>query len=245
MLLSIQEAIRAYPKENFGDIVQAAEEVRKLILMRFPLEAWPDMPLEDYALGQENSENTFCRWMEFKSPHLGSMQGGSARKLIIYKHKDKPGWYHNSAYKNEQEAWLAVRGAFIKAFQLARAGDFNSIDELEAFRGGPALRLKTLHLYFPEDILPVYSLIHIKHFLQLLGQTEQGGRDWEVVGLNRSLLAALKEIPTLEGWNTLELIHLLYQWADPRESKRIVKIAPGENAQFWQDCLRGGYICVG
>ena len=37
----------------------------------------------------------------------------------------------------------------------------------------------------------------------------------------------------------------LYQWADPRESRRIVKIAPGEKAMFWDDCLQHGYICVG
>jgi len=31
----------------------------------------------------------------------------------------------------------------------------------------------------------------------------------------------------------------------PRDSVRLVKIAPGENACFWGDCLTGGYICVG
>jgi len=244
-ILPIQEAIKAYPKESDSDFVKAAEEERKAILQRFPLEAWQDMPLENYAVGQEKSDDTFCRWMEFKTRHLGSIRGGSARKLIIYKHKGKPGWYHDPAYRNEQEAWQAVRGAFVKAFELAKAGDFNRIDELEPLRGGPALRLKVLHLYFPNDILPVYSSAHIQHFLQLLGQTEKEGRDWEVVRLNRSLLAALRKIPELEGWSTVELMRFLYHWADPRDSRRIVKIAPGENAQYWQDCLSGGYICVG
>ena len=29
---------------------------------------------------------------------------GSSRKLIIYKHKDKPGWFFDPQYKDEQEA---------------------------------------------------------------------------------------------------------------------------------------------
>ena len=28
-------------------------------------------------------------------------------------------------------------------------------------------------------------------------------------------------------------------------AKRIVKIAPGHNGQFWDACRDGGYICVG
>lgn len=32
---------------------------------------------------------------------------------------------------------------------------------------------------------------------------------------------------------------------EPGASRRIVKIAPGHDANYWQDCLEGGYICVG
>ena len=28
-------------------------------------------------------------------------------------------------------------------------------------------------------------------------------------------------------------------------AKRIVKIAPGHNAKFWDECLKEGFICVG
>jgi 5-methylcytosine-specific restriction protein B len=247
--LSLQEALKAYPKENNIDSVRAAEEERQLVLQRFPLEDWPVMPLENYALGQEKSEDTFCRWMEFKSLHLGSIRGGSARKLIIYKHKDKPGWYYDPAYKNEQDAWQAVRGAFVKAFKLAKEGDYNSIDELEPLQSGPALCLKVLHLYFPNDILPIYSKIHLLHFLRLLGQKEEELKEWEkkweVVRLNCSLLAILRKIPEFEGWSTVEIMRFLYQWNDPRDSRRIVKIAPGTDAIYWPECLSGGYICVG
>ncbi|HET8626604.1 MAG TPA: hypothetical protein VFL91_04265 [Thermomicrobiales bacterium] len=32
---------------------------------------------------------------------------------------------------------------------------------------------------------------------------------------------------------------------EPTSSRRIVKIAPGENARLWEECRAGGYICVG
>lgn len=243
--LSFQEAIKKYPRETFAESYQATVEERAAILKRFPLESWKDLPLEAYALGQENSEENFCRWMEFKSPHLGSIRGGAARKLLIYKHKNKPGWYFDPVYRNEQDAWQAIKGSFIKAFQLAESGDFESIDNLEPLRGGPALKLKVLHLYFPDDILPVNSKAHILHFLSLLKITETKGQDFEVIRLNRALLAALKEKPELKDWNTGEMMRFLYRWADPRDARRIIKIAPGDNAQFWDECLRGGYICVG
>lgn len=67
-----------------------------------------------------------------------------------------------------------------------------------------------------------------------------------MVQLNRTLLAALREKPELKDWHTVEMMRFLYQWADPREARRqVIKIAPGENAQFWDECLKGGYICVG
>lgn len=243
--LSIQEAVKKYPRETFAERYQAAVEEREAILKNFPLEAWKYMTLEDYALGLEDNKDNFCRWIEFKSHHLGSIRGGSARKLLIYKHKNKPGWYFDPAYRNEHEAWQAIRSAFVKAFQLAESGDFESIDNLEPLRGGPALKLKVLHLYFPDDILPVNSKAHILHFRSLLKSSEIKGQDSEILRLNRALLAALREKPELKDWHTGELMRFLYQWADPREARRIIKIAPGENAQYWDDCLKGEYICVG
>ncbi|MFI0480870.1 hypothetical protein [Actinomadura sp. 9N215] len=38
----------------------------------------------------------------------------------------------------------------------------------------------------------------------------------------------------------------LYSWADPRpKATTVLKVAPGENAAYWDECLAGGYICIG
>ena len=203
------------------------------------------MTLERYALGQDDSSDTFCRWIEFGTPHLGSIKGGSAFKLIIFKRCGRPGWHFPSEFRDEQAAWRAVRDDFVKAFDAAAAGDWNAVDGLPALRTGPALRVKTLHVYFPGDLLPIGSLAHLRHFLARVGAAEAGLSGHQVVLMNRALLAELRSVPALADWSTNELERLLYHWADPREARRILKIAPGENARFWPDCLAGGYICVG
>jgi 5-methylcytosine-specific restriction protein B len=183
--------------------------------------------------------------MEFRARKLGGIGGGSSRKHIIYKRKSASGWYFPSQYRDEHEAWAHVRAGYLGAFEKAREGDWGAIDDIEALRSGPALRLKTLHVYFPHDILSIYSKPHLQHFLGLFGRPEATEHTDDVVRLNRALLATLRETPELREWSTVELMLLLYSVADPRETHRIVKIAPGENARYWPDCLKGGYICVG
>jgi 5-methylcytosine-specific restriction protein B len=52
-------------------------------------------------------------------------------------------------------------------------------------------------------------------------------------------------VPELAGLSTQELGFFVYHWNDPRTSMKVVKIAPGELAKYWEDCRKNGYICVG
>jgi hypothetical protein len=107
--------------------------------------------LERYALGLSTHRDTFCKLLEFETPELGSIRGGSARKLLIYKHKDKPGWYFDPTYPDVESAWRAVREAFVQAFSLAEAADWAAIDALAPLRSGAALRVKAVFCYAPRD----------------------------------------------------------------------------------------------
>ena len=241
---SLDADFAARSRPELAEGVRLAEEERNEVLRRFPRDRWAAMTLEEYAIGHDRSESSFCRWMEFNTLNLGSMRGGNARKLIIYKRRDDPGWYFPKMFDDEQTAWEHLRRDFIRAFELADTGAWDEIDELETLSLGPALKLKTLHLYFPEGILPVYSSQHLRRYLRLLGRTDlpQAG---SAVGLNRALLAVLGERPELEDWSGQERMRLLYRWSDPRGASRVYKIAPGENGKFWEECLAGGYICKG
>lgn len=241
---SLEDALATFDRVSRAEQFRDAEEQRAAILERFPLDSWPQLALEDFALGQQGREDTYCRWVEFRSKKLGSMSGGSARKLIIYKHKKKPGWFFSDdEYKDEHEAWEAVRAGFVQAFQLAKENDWSEIDDIPALRIGPALRTKTLHIYFPQEVLPVYSLSHIKHFLGKLSVPIEKG--YSTVRHNRKLLDKLKDDDRFSDWSTTEIASFLYHWSHPQKAPKIRKIAPGEGARFWDDCLKDGFICVG
>ena len=68
-----------------------------------------------------------------------------------------------------EEAWTAVRSGFVEAFELADAGHWEEIDKVPALQGGPALITKTLHIHFPDEVLPISSHTHLLHFLHALG----------------------------------------------------------------------------
>jgi 5-methylcytosine-specific restriction protein B len=226
--------------------VKQAEELRQEILSRFPLANWPNMPLERYALGQADQDETYSQWLEFKSVPLGSMKGGSSSKHIIYKHKDEPGWYFPSGFANEREAWVALRADVSKMFEFAEQGRWLEIQDLMPFQYGPALWLKSLHVYFPNEILGIYSTAHLAHFRYVLSRVHhKTSKKLGPVLLNRTLLTELRQRPEIDGFGTLELGMFLYHWSDPRIAKPIYKIAPGENANLWNECLSGGYIAVG
>ena len=243
--LNLSEAIAQFDRSPQSLAAEGYRSQRAEILTRFPLDQWPQMSLDDYALGNPAMKDTYCRWLEYKSRWMGSIRGGAASKLIIYKHKDRDGWYFPKGFSSEREAWDRLRREFVQAFELAKRGDWERIDELETLGLGPAVKLKSLHVYFPDDLLPVCSTAHLRHFLRLLDRPAEEVDAVSVVALNRFLLAALRSQPALDGWNTEELQRLLYSWRDPRETRRVLKIAPGENARFWDECLQHGYICVG
>jgi 5-methylcytosine-specific restriction protein B len=241
----LNEALKEYDRAAHQQAVNEAEQERLNVVKLFPVESWPDLTLERYALGQDNTHDTFCWLMEFGATHICSMRGGSARKHIIYRHRDGTWFYDQQEYKDENEAWQSLRRGFIDAFAKAKAGDWKGIDEISVISGGGALRTKTLYCYFPEQLIPVTSIAHIRHYLRLLGNEEAPASGHDVVQLNRQLLQTLRKISAFEGWKNWEIARFLYHWADPRDQKQIVKIAPGENAEFWKDCLRDGCIYVG
>ena len=87
--IPIEHVIAQYRLEGDGGLEADAEFLRREVQNRFPLSAWPGMPLERYALGQDQ-QDTFCTWLEFRTAALGSILGGSALKLLIYKRRHSP-----------------------------------------------------------------------------------------------------------------------------------------------------------
>lgn len=245
MAQSLEQAIATFDRTAAAARSRASEDLRSEFRSRFPEEAWPDIPLERFALGQDDSSDTYCKWIEYKTPGLGSMGGGSSAKHVIYKRKNKPGWHYPQQFGNEQEAWVRIRSDVVLMLQRARQGNWE-FDDLIPFQHAIAIWIKTLHIYLPNQVLPVCSREHLARFWYLLsGEDPKRVRKTPPVTLNRNLLERLRAQPALEGLNSNELSYFLYHWDDPRLGLSVYKIAPGEGARFWDDCLAGQYMCVG
>jgi 5-methylcytosine-specific restriction protein B len=243
--LTLEHAIAEFDDAAFQAFEHEAEAQRQETLRRYSRESWQEMTLDEYAQGQEDHPDNFCRWIERQTNEMGSNRGGSARKLIIYKHRGKPGWYFPQEYENEQAAWEAVRKGFIQAFAYAEEGRWDEIDGIEPLNRGAALLAKALWVYFPDDLLPITSSGNLRHFLRVAGRDDAAeDQSIRTVELNRALLATLRSHAELAHASTKALERLLYTRFNPFEG-RLVKIAPGGDARLWPECKAGNYICVG
>jgi len=246
MAQTIQQALETFDRAANAEVIKSGEEIRKTILTKFPEGGWPSMTLEQYALGHASAAESYCRWLEFRSTDIGSISGGTSMKLVIYKHREKPGWYFPSTFESEQSAWAALRSSVSTMLERAREGRWGDLLELMPFQYGAALWLKTLYVYFPTEILPVYCTVHLARFRFRLSEVDQKtSRKLGPVGLNRALLSELRARPELQGFSSEELGRFLYHWDDPREATSVYKIAPGEDANLWPECLAGGYVAIG
>ena len=240
---SLESAIEQFDRESVQERLEKAETQRQAILSSFPRDQWHDLDLNDYALGPTGNKQSYSYLLEYASQSLGGVKGGSASKWIIYKPKKKPGWFYPSDFENEQEAWTELRGGLLKLFTLAEEGKWDSVDGVPILRTGTVLRIKSLHVYFPNEVLPIYSLEHVKHFLNLLNLPVESG--YTNVRYNRKLLEFFQSDERFNGWSTVEIMYFLYGWAHPKKAPKVFKIAPGEDARLWDDCRDNSYIRIG
>ena len=228
------------------------EARRKDLVQKFPRNAWPEMTLEAYALGQEGRRDTWCYELEFVNG-LGSIRGGSAQKHVIFKRKRNGDWFYPSAFPNEQAAWEELRSNFVEAFELADRGEWSAIDELDPLNWARVLTLKTLYIYFPDQLLACYSLPHLKKFLGWVGTSESSERYSSAILANRQLLQDLRNIPELSGYDSLELSRFLYLAAHPNSVAKVFQVSPGageeagvaDDGELWTRCLAEGLVAVG
>ncbi|GAB06395.1 AAA domain-containing protein [Gordonia amarae] len=236
-------------EESVQALVERPESLRATqqdehdsFLERFPLERWPDMTLDDYALGTGASTPGYSHQLEFGTPNLGSIRGGSATKHVVFRRANGE-WSFPSGFAGVDDAWQRLRTGFVRMFELAQAGEWAKTAEIDILRGAKTVRLKSLFLYFPDQVLPIYSYNHLVHFAEELDLDHSG----DAIDVNRRILEHLRSFPRLAGVDPLDFIGLLYAWSPPPgyHAPKIWKIAPGPQASLWEECRDGGYICVG
>ncbi len=240
--LSLDQAAKEWDREAIVPRVEQATSEREQFIEQFPLSVWPDLPLDRYALGLPNSQESLCYLLEFASVITGSIKGGSASKHLIFMRQDGTGWAFPKKYASVEEAWDAIRRGFAEVVKLLAEQRWNEADEVEATWEASAVRTKLAWMYFPDQLLPIYSFRHLDYFIDIFGLDSNVDG---TINKNRLLFEDLTSRDIFKGWSPLEIMYFLYSWTDPTPSHQIVKIAPGSDAHLWDDCKSNGYVRVG
>ena len=214
--LGLQAAAEEWDRGAVADKLTKAAEERATLVERFPADQWPNVPLERYALGLGTEPEGFSYILEFGTPSAGSIKGGSAKKHLVYMKADSSGWYFQKEYGSEQEAWDRVSKGFAELVELASEERWDEIDQVEALWAAPAVRAKTVWMYFPDGLLPIYSEAHLDYFLKIFDIDPPKGSS---VTKSHRLFTELSAMEAFHQWQPLEIMYFLYDWAHPQPAR--------------------------
>lgn len=228
-------------------------QLREEFVRCFPKEKLGEMALQQYALGQGDSSQSFSYWLEYRTNELGGMGGGSVNKHGVSWDKKKNAWRWNRSFKSDtvEEALGQIKKGLVALVKAVEEGRFDDLDEIGEKLLSPSLhslRTKPLYLYFPDEFLPINSLDHLQDFLRHLGQVPKG----DLLACNRQLLSTLRSLPEFAGFDTCQMMKFLYNClphgddgTQPEQTWNVWKVAPGRKARFWAQCRQAGRIVIG
>ena len=189
-------------------------ELYQAFQQAFPLESLKDMPLEKYT--NLNKTDSFCYWIESKTTDLGSFWGGSSYKFLIYRYNKRPAegdprvisddqyaWYANLDKDTAEEAYKVVRDEIVKVATLAKAGDYEAIDELD--RLGHSYKWKIAFLYSNEQLIPIYNRGMLNVVAREFGM--KGAQKTKTVEIQRFLMEKKGDKDLYDFYG--ELLHIL------------------------------------
>ena len=227
-------------------------KIRDEFNQRFPKENLSELKLEDYALGNpEVNPHSFCQFIEFEAKDLGSIAGGSSSKHGIYWSKKDNDWRWDSFFKTEMatDAFKQIKIAFIKLVEFVELNKLEELDQIaDQYLGKNrnVLRGKPLYLYYPEKFIPIFSVTQLNYWLNFFNLSSSD----EALKKNLRLFSYLKSLPEFQKFDYWGIMRFLYDFKEkinpiPEKTINVWKIAPGEQAWQWEECVEKGFIGIG
>ena len=158
------------------------KDLKKSFIEEFPLESLKTMPIEKYA---NRKRNSFCHWLEFLTPGLGAIGGGSSYKFFIFEYNKRPEFVGGKFLCDDKYAWLKsigtdrdkvyeiVRDRVYRIAKYASEGKLSLIDDIYF---GTIVKWKIAYMYSSTGIVPVYSEQMLKSFANKLGMADVENR---------------------------------------------------------------------
>ncbi len=221
------EFISSFDRASIQPQAAQAEQERQIILEKYPKQNLGSLTMDQYAAGVGVGD-TLCDLLTHRTPTLGIIRGVGFKNAGI--HKLKGTGIYKSTLENAGEAesdWIRLRAAFVRCCELADEGQWQEIDKVSVSNWVPAIRTKLLHIYYPEEVLPIYVSGELAHFLDALDVGFSPGNGKWAAAPNRKLLEHLRAMPELRGWSTFELAALLRAWF-PRPQKAVSDVTQPE-----------------
>ncbi|TDD85889.1 restriction endonuclease [Actinomadura darangshiensis] len=239
----LSKALAEFDRTALAARVAEAESEVSQVTRDFPLDAWPTMSLERYALGTDVYKQSFSYRMEYGTRSLCDIRGRTAGKNIIYWSKKHSTWKYPAEYGDEVEAWERVRAGFVQAFDSARGDGVAYVDAIDELRTGFAITTKAISCYVPGALIPITNKAHLHACVFRLSGKDASNLD--PFAAHELLKQLVDEDERFAGWQPYEVAWFLDEWATASPDPTILMVAPGEKGRYWNDCLEGGYMCVG
>lgn len=194
-------------KQFFDDL----ENLRNSFVQEYSESKVRTMVMNDYVLGLNNNNNSFCYKMEYTLTGLGNIQGAQAIKHGIYFGKQgqskTPSYHYKKCLgKNEDEAFANLKEEICT---LIREGD--SMDETLILHSkiSPMLRGKILYVYHPLLYLPIYADSSLDYFISKLSLKTTNKKD--PYFKQKILLEFKNGSKILRKWTNIQYVYFLFK----------------------------------
>ena len=196
-----------YLLEREHEELKKCETLRKQFLADYPVSRIQNLALDEFVIGKGGDNKSFCYRLEQELDSLGRIRGGYASKFGIYYSKTKQKYVPTSYFgPNLTPAFRALKQTIVDLVVAAER------DDIEAIRGNrlsPMFKGKLLFLHHPDQYAPIYSKLHLEHFVAELNL--KGTFECEV-DMQRALMAYRKEWPELLKHSPIIFMSLLYDF---------------------------------
>jgi hypothetical protein len=204
--VSFDNLLKKFDKEYDTEHEDLAWQRRGAFLRAFPIQALPNVKLDDYVIGKQTP--TFCTYIEVTTKPWASILGATAFKFGIYFGQERadPRKKYRFREKFGSNASMAFAGVKQALWELVEAGqslDFEAIDRNPLSQ---MFKAKILSLYFPDKFLNVCSKEHIR---QLAAELECPSVPF-VSQQQHMLLEAKLSHPMTKKWSNPKTMTFLY-----------------------------------
>ncbi len=214
--MELKDLISSF-EENYNENNNKDEKLRQEFINKFPLEKLPTLELERYALGKQ--PDNLCWWLEFNTVPLGSIKGGTAIKFKIYYSNKDNKWIYPSQFQNVEDAWIELRKSICDFIENFKNEKYELLNNYSLISSMNMFKTKLLYMYFPEELLPIYSLEHIQKLLSYFGYSNEDIKDLNMIEANMKLKEVQDSRVEFKSWDGLKFMRFLYSSVFPALNK--------------------------